>query len=122
MGSSFSDDGSDLASRILPRYAFEGRFRIRIQRGQQNLVVEGWARDISESGLGAFVARELMLGELAMLEIPLARSSKLTVPAKVTRCLGTQYGFQFTALSPEQREQILSVLEGQPEIPFSAPT
>ena len=55
------------------------------------------------------------------LEIPLAHSAKLMVPAKVARCLGTQYGFQFTALSAEQREQIRSVVKGQPGAPFPQP-
>jgi PilZ domain len=103
--------GANLATRIARRRVFEVRFRIRIQRGQQNFVAEGWARDISERGLGAFVARELMLGELVTLDVPLTRSSKLTVPAKVARCLGTEYGFQFPALSAEQREQIRSAMQ-----------
>ena len=46
---------------------------------------------MSESGLGAFVARELTVGELVTLEIPLEPSGKLTIPAKVARCLGTLY-------------------------------
>ena len=121
MGTFSSDNGSNLEPRIVPRRVFEARFRIRIQRGQRSLVIEGWARDISESGLGAFVARELILGELVTLEIPLAHSAKLMVPAKVARCLGTQYGFQFTALSAEQREQIRSAVEGQPGVPFPQP-
>jgi PilZ domain len=116
-----SDNERDLEDRIAPRRVFEARFRIRIQRGQQNLVIEGWARDISESGLGALVARGLTLGEFVTLEIPLARSSKLIVPAKVARHLGTQYGFQFTAWSAEQREQIRSAVKGQPGIPFPQP-
>jgi len=51
------DDGSP--DRIAPRHVFEERSRIRVQRGEQHLVIEGWAWDISESGLGAFVACEL---------------------------------------------------------------
>jgi hypothetical protein len=68
--------------------------------------MEGWARDLSESGLGAFVARELIVGELVTIEILLSPSRELTIPAKVARGVGTQYGFQFTALSGEQREEI----------------
>ena len=60
--------------------------------------MEGWARDISETGISAFVAQGLMVGELASLEIPLASSHWHSIPAKVARCIGTQYGFQFTAL------------------------
>jgi c-di-GMP-binding flagellar brake protein YcgR len=84
----------------------ETRIRIRLQRDSQRLTLQGWARDLSESGLGAFVAQALVLGELVTLEIPLPNSDKQVIPAKVARALGTEYGFQFTALSPEQRAQL----------------
>ena len=46
-------------NRISPRFKFETRFRLRLQRKGEDLTVGGWARDISESGIGAFVAEEL---------------------------------------------------------------
>jgi PilZ domain len=103
--------------RIAPRYAFEARVKIRLQRGQENLTIDGWARDLSESGLGAFVAQEMKLEEHVTLEVPLDRSVTVTIPAKVALCLGTQYGFQFTALSPKQRQQIQAAVQGLAELP-----
>jgi hypothetical protein len=102
--------------RITPRYVFEARIRISLQRGSEDLGMEGWARDISETGLSAFTARGLTVGELVTLEIPLALSSRVRIPAKVVRCLGTQYGFQFTALSPNQRAEIRSAVKGRAEL------
>jgi hypothetical protein len=102
--------------RITPRYIFEARIRIRLERASQNLALEGWARDISETGISAFVARSLIVGELVTLEIPLASSHWHSIPAKVARCIGTQYGFQFTALSPDQRENIRFAVRDHPEI------
>jgi PilZ domain len=102
--------------RITPRYVFEARIRIRAQRASQNQVMEGWARDISETGISAFVAQGLIVGELVTLEIPLASSSWHSVPATVARCVGTQYGFQFTALSPVQREFIRLAIRDHPEM------
>ncbi|HTT17903.1 MAG TPA: PilZ domain-containing protein [Candidatus Sulfotelmatobacter sp.] len=102
--------------RITPRYVFEARIRIRVQRGSENLVMEGWARDISETGVSAFVARGLMVGELVTLEVPVAPSRWQNIPAKVARCVGTQYGFQFTALGPDQRADIRSAVRNHPEI------
>ena len=78
--------------------------------------MEGWARDLSETGLSAFVARDLIAEELVTLEIPLAPSQRVNVPGKVARCMGTQYGFQFTALSPDQRADIRSAVKNRPEI------
>lgn len=101
--------------RITPRYLFEARIRILVQRASQNLAMEGWARDISETGISAFVAQGLIVGELVTLEIPLASSHWHSIPAKVARCLGTQYGFQFTALSPGQRENIRFAIRDHPE-------
>ena len=106
-------------NRIAARYVFESRILIRIRRGSQNFAAQGWARDLSESGLGAFVAENLVIGELVTLQIPLAASGKeVMIAAKVSRQVGTQYGFQFTALSAEQRLGIQAVLKGQKEIPY----
>jgi hypothetical protein len=81
--------------------------------------MEGWARDISETGISAFVAQGLIVGELITLEIPLASSGWHSIPAKVARCIGTQYGFQFTALSPDQRENIRFAVRDHREIGVS---
>ncbi len=101
--------------RITPRYVFEARIRIHFQSSQE-VAIEGWARDLSETGLSAFVARTLTAGDTVTLEIPVAPSRRISVPAKVARCLGTQYGFQFTALSPDQRSEILAAVKNRPEI------
>ena len=115
--SSMSLDG-----RIAPRHVFESRILVRLCRGNQKLALHGWARNLSESGLGAFVAQGLVVGEALSLEIPLSTSGKQVIPAVVTRQLGTLYGFQFTALSAEQRSIIRATLEGQPVVPYSTPT
>ena len=113
-----SDNATALADRISPRHVFETRIRIRLQRDGQRLNPEGWARDLSESGLSAFVAQALLLGEIITLEIPLPDFDKLVIPAKVARSVGTEYGFQFTALSAEQRKRIRATLKERPVIPY----
>ena len=115
---SFSNDETGSRNRILPRHMFETRIRIRLQRDSQTLTLQGWVRNLSESGLGAFVAEALVLGEFVTLEIPLPQSDKQVIPAKVVRALGTEYGFQFTALSAEQRTRIRATLKGQQAIPY----
>jgi PilZ domain len=91
------------APEISPRHRFEARIEISLQRGEQKLNLQGWARDLSESGLRAFVADSLVNGESVVFEIPLSDIDKQVIPAKVVRSLGTDYGFEFTALSAEQR-------------------
>jgi hypothetical protein len=114
----FSDDVTGSADRISPRQVFEARIQIRLRRDNRKLSLQGWARDLSESGLGAFVAEALTLDELVTLEVPLLDSDKQAIPARVVRALGTEYGFQFTALSSEQRRQIRATLKGHPVIPY----
>jgi hypothetical protein len=114
----FSDDVTGSADRISPRHVFETRILIRLQRDSKKLSLQGWVRDLSESGLGAFVAETLIPGEFVTLEIPLPDSAKQVIPAKVVRALGTEYGFQFTALSAEQRRQIRATLKERPAIPY----
>ena len=104
------------SSRIAPRFAFETRFRIRLRRAGADVMVGGWARDISESGIGAFVAEELTSGEEVELEVPFPGTT-LTIRAAVSRNLGTQYGLMFTALSPEQRGHIQKAMSGKSPLP-----
>jgi hypothetical protein len=110
------DNVEETLRRIAPRYLFETRIRLRVQRGPQTLVVGGWARDLSESGMGAFVAEPLQIGEHLTLEIPLSGSDPTSVPAVVVRSLGTQYGFAFTALSPTQRQAMREAFVGKEQI------
>ena len=100
---------------------FETKIQIRLQRAGTRLGLQGWARNLSESGLGAFVAEALIPGESATLEIPLPDSDNLVIPAKVVLALGTEYGFQFVALSAEQRRQIQTTLKARPAIPYHHP-
>lgn len=116
MGIVESDKPAGL-ERILPRYQFEARVKIEIVRESETRLTEGWARDLSESGLGAFVGAELFLGELATLRIPMPNGIELVIPAKIIRSLGTEYGFQFTALSRQQRDEICSILSTSKIIP-----
>lgn len=109
------DNLQETLRRIAPRYVFEARIRLRLRRGQA-LVVGGWARDLSESGMGAFVAEPLQVGEHVTVEIPLSGSVPISVPAVVVRSLGTQYGFAFTAVSPNQRQAMRDAFVGKEPI------
>jgi hypothetical protein len=65
-------------------------FRIRLQRGNQRLTLQGWARDLSESGLGAFVAEVLVVGEFVTLEIPLEDSERTSGPSESCSRIGNR--------------------------------
>src|SRR5215469_9058495 len=105
-GVNLIDPMASPAPEISPRHRFEARIDIRLRRGERELNLQGWTRDLSESGLRAFVADPLEKGELVVFEIPLPDIDKQTIPANVVIALGTDYGFEFTALSAEQRSHI----------------
>jgi hypothetical protein len=101
-------------TEISPRHRFEARINIHLTRGEQRLDLQGWVRDLSETGLRAFVADPLNTGESVVFDLLLPDAPKQVVPAKVVRALGTDYGFEFTALSSEQRNLIQATLRSCP--------
>lgn len=111
------NNGTKAEKRIAPRYRFESMIVIRFSRGVHKYAVRGWARDLSESGLAALVAEQLAIGEQVTLSIGVTSGEKETIPAQVVRQIGTNYGFQFTALSPKQRANILRAFEGHSPCP-----
>ena len=115
---SFVETDKPAGDRILPRHFFEARVKIELARKPVAINVEGWARDLSESGLGAFVGTKLFIGEHAILKIPLPQEVEVTIPAVVARNLGTQYGFRFTALSRQQRDELRRALAVRKPVPY----
>jgi Tfp pilus assembly protein PilZ len=83
MTAPLSDDAMGWVDRISPRHVFEAMIQILLERDSTKLSLQGWVRNLSESGLGAFVADALIVGESVTLEIPLPDSDKQVVPAKV---------------------------------------
>lgn len=78
--------GQSSVDRIAERHVFECRIQIRTHLRSENIMTTGWARDMSESGLGAFVAEELFQDEFVTLEIPLSSEADTGIPAKVACC------------------------------------
>lgn len=113
-------DDAISVDKISPRHVFEERIQILLQRDSARNNLQGWARNLSESGLGAFVAEPLILGESVTVLIPLPESGKERVTARVVRTLGTEYGFQFVALSAQQRDRIRATLKERPLIPYKS--
>jgi len=105
------------SKRISPRYAYEARFRISVRRDGEERVFEGRARDVSESGMRAFVGQTLHLEEIAMVTLPIPGLENAPLHAKVSRAVGTEYGFQFLTLSPLQRSHIQGLVENRTPIP-----
>ena len=75
--------------------------------------LEGHCRDLSEAGIGILLAAELNGGDVAGLRFSLPGSDlPWEVRAVVRYRRGYQYGFEFLALTVEQRESLKIYLDG----------
>jgi len=69
-------------------------------------------RDISEGGLGGIVAETLTPGEQVEVEFVLpGQSLPMTLKSTVRYSVGTRFGVEFTAVSPQNRSTICSACE-----------
>lgn len=93
------------ARRKFVRYELEMRFTLIRANGVK---VGGWSRDISEGGLGGIAAAELTSGEQITVELSLpGRTEPVRISSSIRYSVGTSFGMEFTALSPQQRAAIL---------------
>jgi len=69
--------------------------------------LEGHCRDLSEAGIGILLAAELRCGDVVGLSFSLPGISfSWELRAVVRYRRGYHYGFEFLALTPEQREDL----------------
>ena len=111
--------------RISGRFEFRIEFSGFVQRYGKEVSFRGWSRDLSESGMGAYIPVELREGEQVNLDLTLeAGAPKLRVAAKVRRSQGFEYGFEFVTLSAMQRAAITSAVAhcGDAPLPLKART
>jgi hypothetical protein len=68
----------------------------------------GISLDISEGGVGALVPGRLWIGDTVAIDLPLPERMLSTV-AIVRHTSSVSSGFEFVGLTPEERDQILSI-------------
>lgn len=73
--------------------------------------LDGHCRDVSQAGIGVLVASDLTLGEVVTLAFSLPQShSSWEVRAVIRHRRGYHYGFEFLALTGEQKSVLTSYL------------
>src|SRR5688572_10287944 len=93
--------------RRFPRYKFDGTVKIGILRGAVQQNVQGLCTVLGEGGAGVRTSEQLSVDEIVYLQIPLP-SRPLRLPASVRHRNGPEYGVEFLALGPTEREYIRS--------------
>ncbi len=89
------------------RFHIQVRVRVSVTRAGGNVLVYGQGTDISEGGMGIFVATELNAGETVSIELMLPYSrDKLMLRAVVRSRNGFRYGVEYLGPSAYERELI----------------
>lgn len=75
-------------------------------------LIPGYARDISDSGLAAFIPAQLPLGHTLEIEFSLPRSSQNVMARAVVRAANKfHYGLEFIALEEAVKEQLRNIAQ-----------
>lgn len=102
----------DRRRRRHPRYRADFYVTVSYLLGDHYQKIEGHCKDLSEAGIGILLAAELRGGEVAGLSFSLPGSTPAwEVRAVVRYRRGYHYGFEFLAMTGEQRESLRSYLK-----------
>ena len=95
------------AVRRFPRYPANFRLSVQSFRPTGSLSLWGLCSELGEDGISGTLTGELNLGEVVSMEIALpAIGSPMKLRAIVRYCDGLRHGFEFLALSEEQRQTL----------------
>src|SRR5215470_14511720 len=93
--------------RRTSRHPFDQRLKVKLARNGKEAVYYGRVIDISEFGLGAVLSGELAVDSKVMIEFNAGVGNlSLNLSAIVRYGNGFHYGFEFGALSPEDRDHV----------------
>jgi PilZ domain len=101
-------------SRRFPRYALDLRLAVHVFRPGTGASASVWGRssELGEDGIGGTLTGELETGEVVSMEFSLPLTAyPMKVRALVRYRRGLHHGFEFLALSAEQRAVIRRVCE-----------
>jgi hypothetical protein len=98
-------------SRRFPRYALDSRITVHVFRAGANASFWGRSSELGEDGVGGTLTGELEPGEVVSMELSLPQAAALKIRALVRYRTGLHHGFEFLALSVEQRAAIRRVCE-----------
>lgn len=109
-------------ARTNSRFAIRMPIQVKVFRDGSPVIIPGRSVDLNEAGLGAVLDQELVPGELVTVEFELPMLGKTFSPrATVRRRSGSQYGFEFVHIDPEQQQAIRALCEVLPPIDVPQP-
>jgi hypothetical protein len=107
----------DRRRRRHPRYRGDFPVTVSYFQGDEHRKLVGRCRDISKAGIGILVGAELTSGEVAGLSFSLPGSNEpWELQAVIRYCRSCHYGFEFLALTGEQRDILEKYFKGREAI------
>jgi len=99
-------------ARRFPRYALDVRLTVHVFRTGETISLWGRSGELGLDGIGGTLTGEIEPGEVVSMEValPLA-AGPLKIRAIVRYRMGLRHGFEFLALSEDQRESVARVCE-----------
>ena len=103
-------------SRIFERRQFDLRVKLIVHRNGRNEVIHGRSRDLSFSGVGVTLVRDVAHQTPCLLLIRFPKTDvEVQLPAVVAQSRGSRFGLQFHKLSGEQRLLIQKICKALPQ-------
>jgi PilZ domain len=100
------------SARRFPRYQVDTRISIQIFRKGETTSVWGRSNELGEDGVGGTVTGELEIGEVVSMELSLPLTPyPLKLRALVRYRTGLRHGFEFLAVTDQQRDVLRRVCE-----------
>jgi PilZ domain len=114
MSASSAHEGPQSSSpRRFTRYPADIRIEAQVFRPSGTVSAWGRSSEIGEDGIGGTLTAEVEPGEVVSMEITLPMSNtSMKFRALVRYRIGLRHGFEFLALSPEQRAALRQLCEG----------
>ncbi len=109
-------------ARTSSRFAIRMPIQVKVFRDGSPVVIPGRSVDLNQAGIGAVLDQELVPGEMVTVEFELPMlGQKFTPRATVRRRSGTQYGFEFVNIEPQQQQAIRALCEVLPPLDVPQP-
>ena len=103
------------SSRRFQRYPLDIRISLQVFREGETISVWGRSSELGEDGIGGTVTTQLEPGEVVSMELSLPLTPfPIKCRALVRYRDGLRHGFEFLALSPQQREAIRKLCQALP--------
>jgi len=100
------------SARRYPRYPVDMRISVEIFRSGETTALWGRSNELGEDGIGGTLTGELEPGEVVSMELSLPLAAyPLKLRALVRYRIGLRHGFEFLAMSDEQRDVLRRVCE-----------